>query len=123
MEVEINKEILSYREAVWFGMSMKEICSVIIAMIFSAIAYFTTGAAIVCVGVSVVPILAGFYQYHGMGGGSFLRTVCRDSLRPRRLVASRTVLFEQLREVEAHGKRRYRKRAPETPAKERGGNE
>ncbi|MDO4318681.1 MAG: PrgI family protein [Lachnospiraceae bacterium] len=121
MEVEINKEILSYREVIYFGLSLRELCAVGIAIGLSVAMYFLFGSAIVCVAVSIVPILAGFYQYHGMYGGRLLLVIYRDAFRPRQLMASRSVMAEQLAYLSRYGKkkqsRRSRKKTDETPAK------
>lgn len=90
MEVEINKEILNIREGVFFGLPLRELLSVIVAMILSVIVYIAFGQVIICAAVSAAPITVGFVNYHGMHGGKAVMVMIKDISGTRRLTASKS---------------------------------
>lgn len=90
MEVEINKEILNYREGVFFGLPLRELISVLVAIVLSVIAYTAFANVMICAAVSVVPITIGFVNYHGMNGGKAVLVIIADVMSQRHLVGSKT---------------------------------
>lgn len=90
MEIEINKEILNYREGVFFGLPLRELVSVLVAVFFSVIAYILFANVLLCAAVSFLPILAGFVTYHGMNGGKAMAVILRDLVSAGHLTGSKS---------------------------------
>ena len=94
MEIKINKEIRTYRETLFFGLSVRQfICSVLAVGVAVAL-YFSLSRVLdretvswVCI-VGAAPVAAaGFFQYNGMTLERFLLAYIRSEfLFPRRLV-------------------------------------
>ena len=79
MEIKINREIRSYTEAVFFGLSMRQFLFSVLACAAAAGTYYYGRAYLgtemlswVCVLVAVPFIIFGFVKYHGMSVEQFL---------------------------------------------------
>ena len=116
MEVKINKEIQSYSESMFLGLSMRQ-CGFSLAAILVAIGlYFllkpyvgTETISWMCI-LGAAPFAAmGFVNYHGMTAEQLAWTWIRSELlEPKRLISEPDNLYYQLlqdtsahREVEA----------------------
>ena len=104
MEVKINKEIQSYSESLFFGLSMRQ-CGFSLAAVLSAIGlYFLlkpyVGAETVswmCI-LGAAPFAAmGFVSYHGMTAEQLVWTWFRSEiLEPKRLISEPDNLYCKL---------------------------
>ncbi len=102
MEVEINKEILRYREAIFFGLPARELIAVIISAICSVAVYFLTGNTVLCVLAAAVPALLGFITYNGMSGLQLAKVFVADNFRAKHLHASTSQTFEILESIKKY---------------------
>ena len=73
MEEKINPEIRDYKSDVWWGFSLREIFSIMIALALAVPIYLisraqlsTDAASWICIAVAAGPILFGFAKWHGM---------------------------------------------------------
>ncbi|MCI6229087.1 MAG: PrgI family protein [Clostridiales bacterium] len=106
MEVKINKEIQSYSESLFFGLSMRQ-CGFSLAAVLVAIGlYFLlkpyVGAETVswmCI-LGAAPFAAmGFVSYHGMTAEQLVWTWFRSEiLEPKRLISEPDNLYYNLLE-------------------------
>ena len=107
MEVKINREIRSYTEAIFFGLSMRQFIFSILAMAVAVGLYFllkphvgTETVSWMCV-LGAAPFAAlGFLNYHGMTAEQFLWAWLKSELlEPKQLRSVPTnYYYEALRD-------------------------
>lgn len=79
MEIKINKEIRTYKETIFFGLSLRQFICAVLAVVTAVVLYFGLHGMLgretvswVCI-VGAAPIaVAGFFQYNGMTLEKFL---------------------------------------------------
>lgn len=94
MEVRINKEVRNYQESLFFGLSLRQLLSALLAVAVAVGVYFGLRPVLgngeigwVCVLAAFPFALGGFFQYNGMTLERFLLAYIRSEfLFPRRLV-------------------------------------
>lgn len=104
MEVKINKEIRSYREKVYFGLTLRQfVCS--LGAVIAAVAVYVilkphVGSGTIawfCILAALPPAALGFVNYHGMTCERFLWVWLRDNLlEPRKLSFAANNLYAAL---------------------------
>lgn len=119
MEVKINKEIQSYSESMFLGLSMRQ-CGFSLAAILVAVGlYFllkpyvgTETVSWMCI-LGAAPFAAmGFVNYHGMTAEQLVRVWIRSELlEPKQLIAEPDNLYYKLLEdtISNHEKEAYKK--------------
>ena len=110
MEVKINREIRSYTEAMFFGLSLRQFFFSVAALAVAVTLYFLlkphVGAETVswmCV-LGAAPFAAmGFITYHGMPAEQFIMAWLRSEiLEPEELLfVSENVYYEALKDTVA----------------------
>ena len=110
MEVKINREIRSYTEAMFFGLSLRQFFFSVAALIVTVTLYFLlkphVGAETVswmCV-LGAAPFAAmGFITYHGMPAEQFILAWLRSEiLEPEELLfVSENIYYEALKDTVA----------------------
>lgn len=94
MEIKINKEIRSYQESIFFGLSIRQFFCAVLAVGIAVIVYFTTkdllhkeAVSWLCI-ISAVPFAAaGFITYHGMTLEKFIIAWYRSEfMYPKKLI-------------------------------------
>ena len=108
MEVKINREIRSYTEAMFFGLSLRQFFFSVAALIVAVTLYFLlkphVGAETIswmCV-LGAAPFAAmGFITYHGMPAEQFIMAWLRSEiLEPDELLfVSENVYYEALKDT------------------------
>ena len=93
MEIKINKEIRDYEEQMIFGLSLRQIAYAAAAMILSVVTYLLLDGILgrevtswICMAVSAVPLIMGFFRYDGMKGGRFLLCLLRNIIYENRVI-------------------------------------
>ena len=79
MEIKINKEIRTYKETIFFGLSLRQFICSVLAVVTAVALYFGLHEVLgretvswVCI-VGAAPVaVAGFFQYNGMTLEKFL---------------------------------------------------
>jgi len=106
MQIKMNKEIRSFSESVFFGLSMRQFVFSLLAVMIAVVLYFWLkpvfgGETVswVCI-VSAVPFAAmGFVNYHGMTAEKLLVVWVKDTLlTPKYLVFKGNNYYAQLTE-------------------------
>jgi len=118
MEVKINKEIRSYTEAMFFGLSLRQCMFSALAIGTAVLLYFTFRDVLVLETISWICTLgavpfaaAGFVTYHGMTAEQFLWAFIKSEfIMPRRLVFKATNLYEQLIKIQRKKEKQKKKR-------------
>lgn len=104
MEVKINREIRNYTEAVFFGLSLRQIifsvcaCVVAVAVFFLLKPYVgTETVSWICI-LSAAPFAAlGFVKYNGMSAEKFvIAWVKSEFLTPKKLTFKSTNTYYEL---------------------------
>ena len=94
MEVKIPKEIRDYTEAIFFGLSLRQLACSVLAVAVAVGIYFglkdvvgTEAVSWLCI-LGAAPFAAlGFIRYHGMAAGQFaLAWLLSEVLLPKTLV-------------------------------------
>ena len=94
MEVKINREIRDYQEAIFFGLSLRQLVFAVLAVAVAVGLYFgfrdalgTETVSWLCI-VGAVPFAAlGFVRYNGMSAEQFIIAwVKSEFLLPKKLV-------------------------------------
>lgn len=107
MEVKINREIRNYTEAMFFGLSIRQLAFSIVAIGVAILIYFTLKPIVGAETVSWMCILGaapfaamGFVNYHGMTAEQFLWAWLRSELlEPRQFKCEpRSVYYEMLKD-------------------------
>lgn len=82
MEIKINKEIRSYTENIYFGLSLRQFFFSVLACVLAIIIYFTFHGILpneivswLCILVAILPITIGFVTYNGMPAEVFLKEI------------------------------------------------
>jgi len=94
MEIKINREIRDYTEALFFGLSLRQVifsilaCGVAVGIYFGLRSYLgTETVSWVCILGAVPFAVLGFVRYHGMTAERFLWAWLKSEfLMPRRLI-------------------------------------
>ena len=87
MEIKINKEIRTYRETIFFGLSLRQFICSVLAVVTAVALYFGLHGVLgretvswVCI-VGAAPIaVAGFFQYNGMTLEKFIWAWFKSSI-------------------------------------------
>ena len=105
MEVKINREIRSYSESVFFGLSMRQFFFSVIAILVAVGLYFwltpimgTETTSWICI-LGAAPFgLLGFVNYHGLTAEQFLWVWLRSEvIEPRYLRFESTNLYYEMK--------------------------
>jgi len=104
MEVKINKEIRSYTESMFFGLSLRQCFFAALAIGVAVIIYFSMKDALGLETVSWLCIMgalpfgaAGFVTYNGMSAEQFLWAFIKSELiMPRKLMFRAENLYDLL---------------------------
>ena len=104
MEVKINREIRSYSESIFFGLSMRQFFFSVIAVLVAVGLYFwltpvmgTETTSWLCILGAVPFALLGFVNYHGMTAEQFLWAWLRsEMIEPRFLHFEPTNLYFEM---------------------------
>lgn len=104
MEIKINREIREYTEAMYFGLSLRQFISSVLACGVSVGLYFLLRPYIgmeavswVCVLAAVPFAVVGFIKYHGMTAEKFLWVwIKSEILMPKYLVFRPENLYYEL---------------------------
>lgn len=134
MEIKIPKELRTYRESVFFGLSLRQFACSVIAVIVAVICYFGLRKALgqemvswVCMFCAAPFAAAGFFSYNSMNLEQFLIAWVRSQFLcagPRKFKSE--ILYMKLLE-EARTMHKGRRpgvmvrnpRLPNTPAKKK----
>lgn len=119
MEVKINKEIQSYSESMFLGLSMRQCVFSLAAILVAVGLYFllkpyvgTETVSWMCI-LGAAPFAAmGFVNYHGMTAEQLVRVWIRSELlEPKRLISEPDNLYCKLLEdtISNHEKEAYKK--------------
>lgn len=101
MEIKMNKEIRSYQEAVFWGLTLRQTLFGGAAIAASVYAYYACAglgaeaASWLCILAAAPFALAGFFRWHGMTAEVALLVILRDLVTPKRL-PWRSVNYSQL---------------------------
>ena len=106
MEIKINKEIRTYRETLFFGLSVRQFVCSVLAVGVAVTLYFSLSRVLNRETVSWVRIVgaapvaaAGFFQYNGMKLEQFLWAFLRSEfLTPKRLTFKSENVYTKLME-------------------------
>ena len=106
MEIKINKEILTYQETIFFGLTMRQFFCSALAVVTALGLYALLSRVMGRESVSWICILgaapfavAGFFQYNGMTLERFLLAYIRtEFIYPHRLVFQSDNLYAKLME-------------------------
>ena len=103
MQVRMNKEIRSYSESVFFGLSLRQFVFSLLAVGIAVLLYFLLKPAFGSETVSWVCILGaapfaamGFINYHGMTAEKLLITWLKDMATPKHLVFKGNCLYAEM---------------------------
>ena len=130
MEVKINREIREYTEAMFFGLSMRQLFFSVLACCAAVAVYFLAKpvlgletASWLCV-ISAVPFAAmGFIKYNGMTAEKFLMAWLRSEiLMPPLLTFGNTNLYYAVLKEGTSGsgkKKRYHRKGARVKRKTR----
>ena len=117
MEVKMNKEIMDYREAMFFGLDFRQMACSLLAVLAAVGIYFslrkTAGEEVtgwLCMLGAAPFAFCGFFRYHGMTAEQFAWAVVKSELLyPKRLLFQPEDLYYQCMEgriaSEENGKR------------------
>ncbi len=94
MEVKINREIRNYTEAVFFGLSLRQIIFSVCAL---AVSVGTETTSWICI-IAAAPFAAlGFVKYNGMTAEKFIVAwVKSEFLTPKKLTFKSTNTYYEL---------------------------
>ena len=119
MEVKINREILGYNEALFFGLSLRQCVCAVLALATAGGLYlllrpYLGGELLswICIMGAVPFAVLGFFTYHGMSAGRFFLVWFRSQiLEPRNLCFRPVNLYyemykEQNRKKKGGGRRK-----------------
>ncbi|MGI5848875.1 MAG: PrgI family protein [Christensenellales bacterium] len=108
MEVKINREIRDYQEAIFFGLSLRQLVFSVLAVAVAVGIYFglrnvlgTETVSWLCI-LGAVPFGAmGFVKYNGMSAEQFIAAYVKSEfLMPKHLTfQSENIYFETLKEI------------------------
>lgn len=114
MEVKINREIRSYTESMFFGLSLRQTVFSLLAIAVAAGLYFAlrpyfgveTVSWMCILGASPFAVL-GFVSYHGLTAEQFLLVWLRWLRQPKKLTCRPTNLYyEVMKDHLEEGKKR-----------------
>ncbi len=104
MEVKINKEIMNYKESIYFGLSLRQFIFSLIACIIAVLLYFLFFQVLslevlswVCI-LGAAPFAAfGFIKYNGMKLEEFVLSYIKtELLMSKKLVFKPVNFYEEL---------------------------
>ena len=106
MEVKMNKEIMDYREAMFFGLDFRQMACSLLAVLAAVGIYFslrkTAGEEVtgwLCMLGAAPFAFCGFFRYHGMTAEQFAWAVVKSELLyPKRLLFQPEDLYYQCME-------------------------
>lgn len=108
MEIRMNKEIRDYKETVFFGMNLRQLCCAVIASGVAVVLYFLlrhrVGAEVcswICI-LGAAPFGAlGFVSYHGMNAEQLFLAWVRDRiLEPKTYTFGNENLYDRVLKTE-----------------------
>lgn len=114
MEAKVNREIREYTEAVFFGLTLRQLifsilaCATAVAIFIFARPYIGTEATswLCILGASPWALLA-FFKYNGMNAEQFFVAWFKSEiLMPKRLLFKSTNLYAALLQEKRKGRRR-----------------
>lgn len=116
MEIKINREIRSYTESVFFGLSMRQFIFSVLACAAAAGTYYfgrthlgTETLSWVCVLAALPFVILGFVQYHGMTVEQFLWVwIKSEILMPKQLVFRPENLYYEITKSAREQRRKER---------------
>ena len=121
MEVKMNKEIMDYREAMFFGLDFRQMACSLLAVLAAVGIYFslrkTAGEEVtgwLCMLGAAPFAFCGFFRYHGMTAEQFAWAVVKSELLyPKRLLFQPEDLYYQCMEgrIDSGGNGKREKRA------------
>ena len=91
IEIKINKEVLDYQEAIFFGLSLRQLIFSALALSVAVGTYFLlqnyfSDVGWLCILLAFPFALGGFFQYNGMNFEQFVVAFARSELLyPRNL--------------------------------------
>ena len=103
MEIKINKEIRSYKETVYFGLTARQLVCSLLAVGTAVGMYFALRGVLdretlgwLCIVGAAPMAAAGFFHYNGLTLEQFLRAWCKTNflLAGRRLWHSENYLYD-----------------------------
>ena len=103
MEIKINKEICSYKETVYFGLTARQLICSLLAMGTAVGLYFALRGVLdretlgwLCIVGAAPMAAAGFFHYNGLTLEQFLWAWCKTNflLTGRRLWHSENYLYD-----------------------------
>ena len=114
MEIRINREIRRYTEAVFFGLSMRQFLFSVLAVAAAAAVWFLFREKVsaealswLCIAAAAPAAFAGFFSWHGLTAGAFVRVWFRDRILTPGVYPfrSRTLYhpYTELKKEETHG--------------------
>ena len=106
MEIKINKEILTYQETIFFGLTMRQFFCSALAVgtalgLYALLSRFMGRESVswICILGAAPFAVAGFFQYNGMTLERFLLAYIRtEFIYPHRLVFKSDNLYAKLME-------------------------
>ena len=104
MEIKINKEIRNYSEAVFFGLSLRQLIFSVLACVVAVSIFFVLKPILGTETVSWICILAaapfaalGFLKYNGLTAEKFLWAwIKSEFLTPKKLTYKSTNLYYEM---------------------------
>lgn len=106
MEVKINREIRNYTEAVFFGLSLRQLFFSILAIIVSVLVFFLLRGKLsteiiswLCIMCAAPFAALGFVTYNGMNAEDFALAFIKYILTPKNLKCESTnIYYEALKD-------------------------
>lgn len=104
MEIKINKEIRSYQESIFFGLSLRQFLCSLLAIGVALLIYFSMkdkmsseSLSWLCIMCALPIASAGFITYHGLSFEAFLLTWLRsDFVYPKQLVFKSEPIYKRI---------------------------
>ncbi len=104
IEVRMNKEIMEYKEAIFLGLSLRQLLFSILAAGMAVLLFFcfrdllgTEGVSWLCIAGAAPFALLGFFRFNGMNFEQFLAAYIRcEFMVPTKLVYRSENLYARL---------------------------
>lgn len=117
MQVKINKDIREFNEAVFWGLTLRQVICSIIACVISVITFLTLKPRIgtemaswICILVAIPAAAVGFVKYNGMSAEKFVMSFIKSEiLLPKRLAFKSENTYKYLMDSMDKTEKRERK--------------
>lgn len=118
MEVKINKEIQSYQESIFFGLSLRQFSCSLVAVGAAVGIYFGLKPIVgdemvswLCIVCAAPVAVTGFFNYNGMKFEEFIWAWFKSEflLSGKRVFISENIYDELLKEVKRHDDEKVKK--------------